>query len=351
MTLKLKTRSRKKAARSEATIRRTPSVSVQADRRALSPHLRRAILRAWKNKCAYCRGKATEVDHIYPFSKGGTDELENYAPACRTCNAMKSDLVLEEGYLQILRAKAKALKPQALRLAKGSKRQVVRWNDVTLAGLSSLTLRQRKLFLELVAIAKSNRRFHDQRLRVDEITPLKGCGLDDLRRDMEAITEAWIGLTDLDDTYSEFAIIEAWNVIFDEALDTEVLTFRVTEQTHQMMRRKAIFPNPDKATVDLLESLPGLALYEFLLRSWTTKTGRGGTDISLAQFENMMSLPEDLSRDFRDLRDDVFLPAIAEVNAATEFDLDYRIDCDEATGKCYQFRFFWNIDDSKRGAA
>lgn len=46
-------------------------------------------------RCLFC-GKAApetelEIDHLQPRSKGGGDELENLATACRDCNRGKSD--------------------------------------------------------------------------------------------------------------------------------------------------------------------------------------------------------------------------------------------------------------------
>ena len=41
--------------------------------------------------CAYCGDVATEVDHVYPKSKGGEDTLDNLVAACRRCNILKKD--------------------------------------------------------------------------------------------------------------------------------------------------------------------------------------------------------------------------------------------------------------------
>lgn len=48
--------------------------------------------------CQYCgkRGCMLEVDHVIPFSKGGSYELSNLVTACRKCNRQKRDKSLEE---------------------------------------------------------------------------------------------------------------------------------------------------------------------------------------------------------------------------------------------------------------
>ncbi len=48
--------------------------------------------------CKYCGkvGGTLEVDHVIPFSKGGSDELDNLVCACKKCNRQKKDKTLEE---------------------------------------------------------------------------------------------------------------------------------------------------------------------------------------------------------------------------------------------------------------
>jgi len=51
-------------------------------------------------RCFYCgcqldRSTVTE-DHVVPVSEGGTDNIDNIVPACRSCNSRKGDKSLEE---------------------------------------------------------------------------------------------------------------------------------------------------------------------------------------------------------------------------------------------------------------
>lgn len=48
--------------------------------------------------CAYCGvtlRKSFHVDHVIPVASGGVDDISNYFPACKKCNAFKSDWSLE----------------------------------------------------------------------------------------------------------------------------------------------------------------------------------------------------------------------------------------------------------------
>ena len=45
--------------------------------------------------CAYC-GSKTQLtkDHVIPVSRGGTDDITNIVPACRSCNSSKGAKVI-----------------------------------------------------------------------------------------------------------------------------------------------------------------------------------------------------------------------------------------------------------------
>ena len=48
-----------------------------------------------QNRCEYCQTRgdvviSLEVEHIFPSSRGGTDDLDNLCAACITCNDAKA---------------------------------------------------------------------------------------------------------------------------------------------------------------------------------------------------------------------------------------------------------------------
>jgi 5-methylcytosine-specific restriction endonuclease McrA len=55
--------------------------------------IRLKVLARDANTCVYCGDIGTEVDHVYPKSKGGEDTLDNLVAACRRCNIKKKDAV------------------------------------------------------------------------------------------------------------------------------------------------------------------------------------------------------------------------------------------------------------------
>lgn len=71
----------------------TPSERVP--RPGIPKAVRNAVLSA--GACAYCgSGEELQVDHIYPYSKGGAHSIENFQPLCKACNYAKRDKTEEE---------------------------------------------------------------------------------------------------------------------------------------------------------------------------------------------------------------------------------------------------------------
>ena len=69
-------------------------------RRKLSKKEREIIYQKTNGHCAYCGCELEltnmQADHIQPFYLGGSDELDNFLPSCRSCNHYKSTLSLED---------------------------------------------------------------------------------------------------------------------------------------------------------------------------------------------------------------------------------------------------------------
>ena len=59
-------------------------------------NLREFIFSKTKGRCSYCGAKATEIDHIVPRAKGGSNSTYNLTPACSSCNKKKSNLSLKD---------------------------------------------------------------------------------------------------------------------------------------------------------------------------------------------------------------------------------------------------------------
>ena len=58
--------------------------------------LRSFIFSRSNGKCVYCGAKATEIDHVIPRAKGGTNSTYNLVASCRSCNKKKSNLSLKD---------------------------------------------------------------------------------------------------------------------------------------------------------------------------------------------------------------------------------------------------------------
>ena len=68
-------------------------------RKKLSKAERLKVYEKCDGHCAYCGSpieiKGMQVDHIKAFECGGEDVMENFLPACRSCNHYKHTLGLE----------------------------------------------------------------------------------------------------------------------------------------------------------------------------------------------------------------------------------------------------------------
>jgi 5-methylcytosine-specific restriction endonuclease McrA len=65
-----------------------------AKRVSLGATLREEVLLS--GDCAYCGSIPTQIDHVIPLSRGGTDDRSNLAPSCRMCNMEKLDFTPDE---------------------------------------------------------------------------------------------------------------------------------------------------------------------------------------------------------------------------------------------------------------
>ena len=67
-------------------------------RQTINPRIRSEVIARYGNRCWLempgCTVKATEDDHIIPFSAGGKDTVPNIRRACKHCNASRQDRVL-----------------------------------------------------------------------------------------------------------------------------------------------------------------------------------------------------------------------------------------------------------------
>lgn len=57
---------------------------------------RQGVLSRDHNRCGYCHGEATTIDHIVPVSRGGRSTWLNTISACYSCNQRKGDRTAAE---------------------------------------------------------------------------------------------------------------------------------------------------------------------------------------------------------------------------------------------------------------
>jgi 5-methylcytosine-specific restriction endonuclease McrA len=60
--------------------------------------LRLSVFQRDNYTCVYCgvTPKSLHCDHVVPYSKGGSSDIENLATSCPSCNMSKGDKTIEE---------------------------------------------------------------------------------------------------------------------------------------------------------------------------------------------------------------------------------------------------------------
>lgn len=78
---------------------------METKRKSISKAVREQVYKKYNGHCAFCGCeidyKDMQVDHATPLKIGGTNEIDNLLPACRSCNHYKSTLDVE-GYRKYL---------------------------------------------------------------------------------------------------------------------------------------------------------------------------------------------------------------------------------------------------------
>lgn len=75
--------------------------TIEYRRQAMSTELRAHVWMMTFGKCYYC-GNVTNpwltftVDHVYPVSRGGGNDIRNLVPCCKFCNSAKGTKLLDE---------------------------------------------------------------------------------------------------------------------------------------------------------------------------------------------------------------------------------------------------------------
>lgn len=75
---------------------RLNQLGLDPGQRRIPLHTRIAVLRRDRHVCRYCGARATEVDHVEPWSRGGPTVSFNLVAACQRCNRLKGDKTPEE---------------------------------------------------------------------------------------------------------------------------------------------------------------------------------------------------------------------------------------------------------------
>lgn len=75
----------------------TESSTKSVVRKPLCQDVRTKVFELSAYRCVNCESyKDLTVDHIYPVSKGGSDEIDNLQTLCRSCNSKKGTKTMTE---------------------------------------------------------------------------------------------------------------------------------------------------------------------------------------------------------------------------------------------------------------
>ena len=91
--------------------------------RTTNPHLRKAMLKVFGNKCFYTGQEVTKdnmaIDHVIPRSKGGEDSVFNYVLTTKFINGQKRDAIEPDRLEAMLYSIRTVYAPRVLRTLKG----------------------------------------------------------------------------------------------------------------------------------------------------------------------------------------------------------------------------------------
>jgi hypothetical protein len=75
----------------------------EGEERRLPDFRRKLVLRRDRYECVFCgEGGRLEVDHIIPWSAGGSDDMDNLRTLCHRCNQERSNFkVIDDGFRRL----------------------------------------------------------------------------------------------------------------------------------------------------------------------------------------------------------------------------------------------------------
>lgn len=272
---------------------------------------RKAVFAAWGGKCAYCLQRpAEELDHIYPRARGGQDVLSNYAPACWTCNVTKRDMILGDGILAILTAKALKKQPKVLALM-GRNNPVDHHGNQPMAIVRGLSLWELRATLFIIAasykpeivIGKGVIDFDNNIIR-------KGASDNKaVRKVLDRLLQPVLGITHPDGKCSFIPLLE--NI--EQGWGKHIL--RLNPDATVAIAQGKFGYRIDTAVVLALTSRYSLYLYaEALRRVYAKGALTPPATLSLAEFREFMSIPSDKLTSAANIMQIAIKKPVAELN-------------------------------------